>query len=168
MAEEMVNEVPEIDELLERLLLLTLEEGRTRLDEQGMLTPFTALAVAENMFIEDAVKEDGETDTEECRNIARHTVSGARGARAYSFCYDGYVETDDGVLDVVIAEGGLPGEGEGVVVGHIYTLDEDGKPVWEETPAYIGECLNYMINLRDPEEYGDEVIDEKYQIEEVI
>ena len=46
----------------------------------------------------------------------RHAVEHARHC-LYSFCYDGYVETDDGTHDALIAEGGVPSADKGFAVG---------------------------------------------------
>ena len=85
------NEVPEIPEILEKVMLFSLDEAKQKLTQSNEVVPFTALAVKENLFIE---SHPGDS-SEECYNLAQHTVEGARGADAYAFCYDGYVETDD-------------------------------------------------------------------------
>ena len=103
--EEEINEVPEIDETLESVLVYALEEAREKMSSGGDVVPFTALVVKENLFIETHPGESAEA----CFAAARHTVEGARGAGAYAFCYDGYVDTDAGQQDALIAEGGIPG-----------------------------------------------------------
>lgn len=150
-------QVPEIPELLEKVLLFALEEGKEKLQQGDELVPFTALVVNENLFIE---THPGDT-ADECFNFARHTVEGARGAGAYAFCYDGYVEVDDGTKDAVIAEGGMPGEDEGMAVCYLYT-EKDGEFTFEDEPAYIGEAPNFMADLKDADEYDEEDIDDKY------
>ena len=87
----------------------------------------------------------------------------ARGAQAYSFCYDGYVETDDGTHDALIAEGGVPSADKGFAVGQLYTVDDEGAVTFESEPVYIGPAPNFMIALRDADEYTDDEIDEKYR-----
>ena len=153
------TEVPEIPELLERVVLYALDEARARFEENEGLTPFTALVVKDSIFMEEVVRPEGETSSDECFALAKHTVGGARGASAYAFCYDGYVETDEGDLDVIISEGGLPGEEEGVAIGYIYTVDEEGNVEFDEEPAYIGPCPNFMSELKDADEYTDDEID---------
>lgn len=156
-------EVPEIPEILEKVLLCSLEEAKEKLAGGADIIPFTSLVVKENLFIENHPADSAE----ECFALARHTVEHARGALAYSFCYDGYVEVDEGSRDAVIAEGGIPGEETGYAVGYLYEMDEDGKVTFEEEPAYIGEAPNFMADLKDSEAYTDEDIDEKY-LEETI
>lgn len=152
-------EVPEIPESLEKVLLFALDEGKAKMAHvDDMVVPFTCLVVKENMFIESHPGDNAE----ECFNYAKHTVRGARGAEAYAFCYDGYVDTDDGMMDALIAEGGVPGVEEGFAVCYLYEVDAEGKVTYEDEPAYVGQAPNFMSALKDADEYSDEDIDEKY------
>ena len=151
-------QVPEIPEILEKVLLFSLEEAKEKMLQGEDVVPFTALVVKENLFLENHPGESAE----ECFNYARHTVEHARGAAAYALCYDGYIEVDDGTKDALIAEGGVPGEDEGYAVGYLYETGEDGAPVFEKEPAYVGAAPNFMIALQDPESYADEDIEERY------
>lgn len=166
MAERVVEktpeEVPDLPEILEKVLLFSLDEAKEKMEESGGFAPFTALVVKDNLFIETAVNDNGETSSEESYALARHTIEGARGASAYAFCYDGYVEIDDGTKDVLIAEGGIPGEDAGYAVGYLYEMDGQGNYVFEPDPAYIGEAPNFMADLRDACEYSEEEIDGRY------
>ena len=105
-------EVPEIPEILEKVLLFSLEEAKEKMTQGADVVPFTALVVKENLFLENHPGESAD----ECFAFARHTVENARGAEAYALCYDGYVEVDDETKDALIAEGGIPGEDEGMAV----------------------------------------------------
>lgn len=151
------TEVPEIPETLEKVLLFALDEAKEKMSQGAEVVPFTTLVVKDNLFIE---SHPGDT-AEECFSFARHTVQGARGAEAYAFCYDGYVETDAGTQDAMIAEGGVPGEDEGYAIGYLYSIDGD-EVTFEEEPAYIGSSPNFMEALKDADEYGDDEIDERY------
>ena len=150
--------VPEIPEMLERVLLFALDEGKQRMLAGEDVVPFTSLVVKDNVFIE---THPG-NDPEECFNYARHTVQGARGADAYAFCYDGYVETDAGTKDALIAEGGIPGSAEGFAVSYLYEPKEGAAPVFENEPAYVGAAPNFMALLKEASEYSDADIDAKY------
>ncbi len=151
-------EVPEIPEILEKVLLFSLDEAKEKMLQGAEVVPFTALVVKENLFIENHPADTAE----ECFNLARHTVEHARGAAAYALCYDGYIETDDGVKDAIIAEGGVPGEDEGYAVSYLYETDDEGNLTFEEEPAYVGEAPNFMIALSEADSYGEDDIDEKY------
>lgn len=152
-------EVPEMPEILERVLLYALDEGKQKMENQQEVVPFTALVVRDNVFIE---THPG-NNADECFNAAQHTVEGARGATTYAFCYDGYVETSDGIKDALISEGGLPGAQTGYAIGLLYTTDSTtGTPIFNNNPSYIGEAPNFMDRLHAATEYADTEIDAKY------
>ncbi|MCL1798665.1 MAG: hypothetical protein FWG23_02840 [Eggerthellaceae bacterium] len=155
--ENSATDIPAIPEILERVLLFALEEAKEKMTQGGDIVPFTALVVKENLFLE---THPGDT-ADECFADARRTVEGARGANAYAFCYDGYVETDAGTADVVIAEGGIPGESEGMAIGYLYTMKGD-LPVFEDAPAYIGEAPNFMADLKEADDYEEEEVEARY------
>ncbi len=112
--ETMPEEVPELPDLLEKVLIFALEEMKEKLEQGQDIIPFSCLVVKDNLFME---SHPGDTP-EQCFADARHTVEGARGAEAYAMGYDGYIETDEGVKDALIAEGGLPGEDAGHAIGY--------------------------------------------------
>ena len=152
-----VSEVPQMPEILERVLLYALDEGKQRMNAGEEIVPFTTMVVRDNVFLE---THPGDS-AQECFNLAQHTVEGARGANAYALCYDGYIDTDDGMKDALIAEGGVPGADEGHAISFLYTEGDDGLS-FEEEPAYVGEAPNFMIALKDASEYGDDEIDDRY------
>lgn len=156
------TDVPEIPEELERVLVFALDEGKEKLESGEDLIPFTALIVKDNLFLETHPGDDAE----ECFAAAEANVRGARGAGGYAFCYDGYIETDDGVKDAIIAEGGQPGADTGYAVAYLYTMDDGGAFTFEAEPAYIGEAPNFMEALKEPVAYGADEIDEKYAAED--
>ena len=124
--------------------------------------PFTTLVVKDNLFIE---SHPGDS-AEECFEAAEKNVRGARGADCYAFCYDGYIETDDGVKDALIAEGGVPGADEGYAIAYLYEVDDEGAYTFESEAAYIGEAPNFMAALKEPVAYTDDEIDERYRDED--
>lgn len=152
------QEVPQMPEILERVLLYALDEGKQRMDANEEIVPFTTLVVRDNVFLE---THPGDS-AQECFNLAQHTVEGARGANAYALCYDGYIETDSGVKDALIAEGGVPGASQGFAIGFLYTQAEGQPPAFDTNPSYIGEAPNFMSRLRNATEYADAEIDVKY------
>lgn len=158
------TEVPEIPDELERVLVFALDEAKEKIEGGEDVIPFTTLVVKDNLFIE---SHPGDS-AEECFEAAEKNVRGARGADCYAFCYDGYIETDDGVKDALIAEGGVPGEDTGYAVSYLYEMDEEGNVTFEEEPAYVGEAPNFMIALNDADSYSEEDIDEKYLEEDAV
>lgn len=144
MAERMVEPettAPEedIDDVLKTVIRAVLDEAAGKMEAGEEVVPFTGLAVKENLFIETHPGDD----VEECFLAARREVEGARGATAYAFCYDGYIETEDGMRDALIAEGGLPGEEQAYAFGYLY--DDNGI---NREITYIGPAPNFMENLK--------------------
>lgn len=156
------TEVPEIPDELERVLVFALDEAKEKIEGGEDIIPFTALVVKDNLFIE---SHPGDS-AEECFEAAEKNVRGARGADCYAFCYDGYIETDDGVKDALIAEGGVPGADEGYAIAYLYEVSDEGAFTFESEAAYIGEAPNFMGNLKEPVDYSDDEIDERYLDEE--
>lgn len=143
MAERMVDpeaNAPEqdIDDVLKTVIRAVLDEAAAKMEGGEDVVPFTGLAVKENLFIETHPGDD----VEECFLAARREVEGARGATAYAFCYDGYIETEDGMRDALIAEGGLPGESQAYAFGYLY--DDEGI---DREIVYIGPAPNFMEKL---------------------
>lgn len=158
VVESSVDEVPEIPEILEKVLLFSLDRAKGKMEAGEDVVPFTSLAVKETLFMESHPGDDEQA----CFNLARHTVEHARGAEAYAFCYDGYVDLDSGVQDALIAEGGVPSADKGFAVGQLYSVDEEGTVTFESEPVYIGPAPNFMIAVKPAGEYDDDEIDEKY------
>lgn len=144
MAEERI----EMDPTLESVLRYCLDEAKKRLEDGEPVVPFSALAVGETLFME----QHGADDPAESFAAARKTVAGAKGAAAYGFCYDGYIdaETMDGKptrKDCIIAEGGTPGAEYGHAIGLIYNIDDEGAIKFNKDPIYVSKALNYMATM---------------------
>lgn len=140
MADEIRVELPQV---LESILRYQLSEARERMEAGEELVPFSAMAAGETLFCE---QHDFPT-AEECYADVRHTVEHARGSQGYGLCYDGYVDTDEGRKDAIIAQGGVPGDEQGYAIGLLYTIGEDGVRTFEDEPVVIGQCPNFMANL---------------------
>lgn len=150
--------MPDIPVLVQHMTVTALDEAKEQMLEGKEVIPFTALMVKSNVFLENHPGED----PDECFAAARRTVGAAQGADAYAFCYDGYLETDAGVKDALIAEGGLPGDPTAYAVAYLYEIKRDAPPVFEEEPLYVGPAPNFMINLKKASQYDDDQIDPIY------
>ena len=140
----------EIDPTLESVLRYCLDDAKKRIEEGEAVVPFSALAVDKTLFMEEHAAD---TPAESFAS-ARKTVAGARGAQAYGFCYDGFVEAEglDGQpiqRDCIIAEGGTPGADYGHAIGLMYKVDADGNVKFNEEPIYVSKALNYMVGLTE-------------------
>ncbi|MBQ9042459.1 MAG: hypothetical protein IJ111_06550 [Eggerthellaceae bacterium] len=139
--------------VLESVLRYCLKDAQERMEKGEQIVPFSALAVKETLFFE----EHPGDDVAECFHSARKTVQDAKGADAYGFCYDGYIDTDQGKSDCLIAEGGVPGAEYGHAIGVPYTFDGEGKPVFQAEPIYVSKALNYMLHaVPDPDDDDEE------------
>ena len=101
------NDTPQhdIDDVLKAVIQAVLNEAVEKMENGEDIIPFTGLAVKENLFIE---THPGDT-AEDCFLAARREVQGARGATAYAFCYDGYIDTEDsGIQKEIVYIGGAP------------------------------------------------------------
>ena len=142
MAEERIK----MPLVLESVLRYCLKDASERMVKGEQVVPFSALAVGETLFME----EHAEEDVKACFDSAKRTVENARGANAYGFCYDGYIELGDGEKgDCLIAEGGVPGEPYGHAIGLTYTVDADGNVKFADEPIYVSKAMNYMLNLEE-------------------
>lgn len=149
MAEERIQ----IPLVLENVLRYCLKDARERMEKGEPVTPFTALAVKETLFMEEHPGEEAADSF----HSARRTVEGARGASAYGFCYDGYIDLgNDEKRDCIIAEGGCPGDEYGHAIGLTYRVDSEGKPKFADDAIYVSKALNYMASVDPNEEASDE------------
>ncbi len=141
-----------IPNVLESVLRYCLKDARERMEKGEQIIPFSALAVKDTLFFE----EHPGNDVAECFNSARKTVQNAKGASAYGFCYDGYIELDHGEKgDCLIAEGGVPGDEYGHAIGLVYTIDDAGVYNFQDEPIYVSKALNYMLGAVDDYEDDD-------------
>ena len=138
-----IMDVPELDENLETLMVQTIAEAQERMSKGEEVVPFTAILAGANVYEKTHVGQ-----IEECFASAKETVEAAEGARCYVFCYDGFIETDEGDKDAIIVEGGVAGEAEGAVLGLIYEIAGDTLRFDEEI-CYIAEGENHLAD-RDP------------------
>lgn len=141
-----VMEVPEIDEELESLLIQVLEEAQEKMEQGEQVPPFTAAIVGDSLFT-----ETHEGTTEECFASAKDAVLNAAGARAYAFCYDGFIDTDEGEKDALIAEGGVAGAPHAFAVGLMYEANDEGVATsFDEEIVYIAETDNFLADAEIP------------------
>lgn len=136
-------EVPNMPNELNHVLVYALNYGRDLVNDGKMIIPFTVLLIGGKPF----VRHHEGASTTECYKMAQHEVEGARGAQAYALCYDGYLDTPDGPMDCIIAEGGVPGADTGYAIGYLYSLGDDRKPKIATTASFIGKAPNFMKDL---------------------
>ena len=145
------TELIEIDlpEDVQKVLFYAIDEATKKIDAGEELVPFTMVLAGEDLFMDSHPVDE----VEECFASARQAVNTiAHIADAYVFCYDGYIETEEGEHDMLIAEVGMKGEEQGIAYGLVYEVgvpenDEDPVVTFDEGLLLLGES----DNLFDPE-----------------
>lgn len=148
------NTAPDMPELLQKLLQYLVREARKKMEEEKGYSPFVGVAVGESLVLEEISGEE----PADIYRMAKHTVEGTRGAQGYGFCYDGYIDTDEGQKDAIIAEGGMAGVPEGYAIALLYNVDEKNE-TFEFVPpiSYIGPAPNFMALMFNDEIPAEEV-----------
>ena len=135
-----VNEIDpdnelETDDLMEKVTLYAFDQAIQKLEQGGIVEPFTILIEGENLKIE---SHSGE-DAAECFESARRTIYVMEKLTdAYVFCYDGYVEMEDETKDALIVERAFKGDVNGEALALMYTEDEDNL-TFEDDIYSLGE-----------------------------
>lgn len=124
----------EMDETLEKIVFYCLDEAKGKLESDGECAPFTVVVSGDQMFVENYPDEG----VEMCRANAEANVKTASTfASHYAFCYDGFLETNQGALDAVIVEAADCDMERAYVIGLLYTQGDDGAHSFKEQPAFI-------------------------------
>lgn len=140
----------------DKIVLYALDEAMEKLTHTGELEPFTVILHGDNLHVESHPGED----VVECVNSAADAVKRLEHvATSYVFAYDGYVTTDEGAQDAIIAERGKPGDETAEAFAVLYTVDEegDGTLSFEEGVYDLGEAPSMLqdepVSVDDLEEF---------------
>jgi hypothetical protein len=149
---------------LDKVVFYAFDEAREKLEQSGGFEPFTVILAGEQMHVESHTGDDAA----ECFNSARQTViQMSELADAYVFCYDGYVNTDDGVLDAIVAERAAKSDELGEAFALVYEIleDDEGSIDYNEEIYSLGEATSLftaeeftadqLIELEDLEDLED-------------
>ena len=135
----------EMPEDLQKVFFYALDEAAAKIEQGGELVPFTVTLAGEDLFVD---THPGDEEEERYASAAEAVNMIAHLAEAYVFCYDGFIETDDGEYDMIIAEVGEKGSDVADAYGLVYALDEEAGTVeFDEGLLALGETEN----LFDPE-----------------
>jgi hypothetical protein len=89
------------EEIVSRTILYAFDQGTEMLEQSGGFDPFTIVVSEEELFIEE---QPGETEEESYASARRTIYQMERLCDAYAFCYDGFVDLEDGESDAIIVE----------------------------------------------------------------
>jgi len=110
------------EEIADHVVFYALDQAVEMLEEADGFTPFTIVVRGEELFIEEHPGDDGE----ECYASAQKEVFRmALISEAYAFCYDGFVDLDDGQKDAIIVERARKGDEVAEVIVKIYEKHGD-------------------------------------------
>jgi hypothetical protein len=119
---EVIEEIVEegelnAEEIVARAVLYAFDQGTELLEQAGEFEPFTIIVSGEELFVEE---HPGETEEESYESARRTVYQMERLSDAYAFCYDGYVDLDDGVSDAIIVEYARKGDEVAAAVVKLY------------------------------------------------
>ncbi|MCQ2751494.1 MAG: hypothetical protein MJ189_00045 [Coriobacteriales bacterium] len=140
----------EMPEVLEKVLFYSIEEAQNALKEKDGFEPFSIVVEKDNMIIE---KYPGDTP-EQIRNNAYMQIKTASAfANYYTFCYDGYLDTEDPetgknkVMDAIIVECAEKGMKNSHAICVLYEKINE-KYKFEEA-AYVGPAEMFFDNTKE-------------------
>jgi hypothetical protein len=124
------------EEILERTVLYALEQGTEKLEQSGGFEPFTILIEGEELYIEE---QPGETEEQSYAAARRAVYQMERLCNAYVFCYDGFVDLEDGTSDALVAEFARKGDEKAQIVVRLYHRHGD-QLHFDEALYQVGEA----------------------------
>lgn len=130
------QETLEMDEVLEKVITYCAEEAKEKLAQVGSFEPFTVIVEGDNMHIESHPGDDPEL----MRDNARTAVATASSfASHYCFCYDGFIDTDEGEMDAIIIEAAEREQEEAFVIVNLYKVADEGEGTidFDEQLAFV-------------------------------
>lgn len=145
----------EIPDNLEQILLFAIQEAKARFEEDAECSPFVASLVQDIVYFDSIT---GETP-DEIYQKANDLITTLDGITGYAFCYDGWMDNEQ--TDAIIAEGGLPGNEEGVAIGCPYSKTNQGALEFLDEVLYLGTCPNYAQTLHAPDALVDSLSNDK-------
>jgi hypothetical protein len=137
-----VSQAEEInsDAAADKMLLYAFDQAVEMLEQGEGFDPFSILLKDDEFFFED---HPGDV-IDECYASARRSIHQmALVASDYVFCYDGYVDLDEGETDAIIVERAHKDDAEAEVFAMLYETHDDHFH-FDETLYGIGEAPNYF------------------------
>jgi hypothetical protein len=105
------------EEIVSRTILYAFDQGIEMLEQSGGFDPFTVVVSDDELYIEE---QPGETEEESYASARRTVFQMERLCDAYAFCYDGYVNLEDGESDAIIVEWARKGDGAAQTLVKLY------------------------------------------------
>jgi hypothetical protein len=135
-AEEAAQGELDAEGILGRTVLYALEQGAEKLEQNGGFEPFTILIEGEELYIEE---QPGETEEQSYAAARRTVYQMERLCNAYVFCYDGFVDLEEGTSDALVAEYASKGDEKAQVIVRLYHRHGDHYH-FDEVLYQVGEA----------------------------
>lgn len=137
------QETLEMDEVQEQVIMYCIEEAKEKLIATGSFEPFTVVVVGEDMTVETHPGDDPEA----IQKFAKAAVSSASSfATHYCFCFDGFLDTDQGEIDAIIVHSAQRDMDNAYVIAGLYRIDEsgDGSIEFEDGLTYVDSVETWL------------------------
>lgn len=137
------QETLEMDEVQEQVIMYCIEEAKEKLIATGTFEPFTVVVAGEDMTIETHPGDDPEA----IQKAAKSAVSSASSfATHYCFCFDGFLDTDQGEIDAIIVQTAQRDMEKAYVIAGLYRIDEsgDGSIEFEDGLTYVDDVETWL------------------------
>jgi hypothetical protein len=128
------------EEIVDRTILYAFDQAAEYLEQGGEFEPFTIVVSGDELFIEE---QPGETEEESFASARRTVYQMERLGDAYVFCFDGFVDLEDGHSDAIIVEWARKGDKLAQTIVKLYHL-HDNHYHFEETLYQIGEAESFF------------------------
>ncbi|MCL2883089.1 MAG: hypothetical protein FWF30_01285 [Coriobacteriia bacterium] len=139
LGDEVMGELSE-DDPAESAVFFALDEAATKVEEEGTFDPFLVVLQGEELFVEE---QDGEEEEEIYESAKQTLFEMELLADAYVFCYDGYVDLDEGTHDAILVEWARKDSPSAQVLAWLYKDHEDHIDFIE--PLYtLGEADSFF------------------------
>ena len=128
----------------DKMVFFAFDEARQKLEQGGEVEPFAVTLSGDDLYVE---SHPGESIID-CFNSARIAIDTMRSLiSAYVFCYDGYVNLDEGTHDALIAERAQKDDEVGEAFALFYHVDEEGGGLieFDEEVFSLGEAPSLFI-----------------------
>lgn len=116
----------------QQALNFAFNEAQERLKAMGTFDPFLVTVVDGGVEFNDTPGSSPVAVRENVKMILAQDMP-----EAYILCYDGYVETDEGTLDCVVAEAADRGNADAYNLALLYTKDAEGF-MFEADYVFVG------------------------------
>ncbi|MDR0308593.1 MAG: hypothetical protein LBH87_01520 [Coriobacteriales bacterium] len=150
LGDDVIGELSEQDPA-ERSVFFAFDEASQKLEEDGGFEPFVALLCGEELQVEEL---EGDDEDAIYAALKKTIFQMDVVSDAYVFCYDGYVDLDDGPHDAILLEWARNNDEQAQILAWLYQPHNDHIDFIE--PLYsLGETDNFFLIGEDTDNAAD-------------